>query len=247
MSLNRSRQKKTQIYWSYLRDIPLKDVCDLLGIEVNSKGFFLCPAHDDKKPSAQIRPNNRWKCFSCGEGGSTLDLVMYALGTKDIMEAVRFLVQYYPEGMQTLEETKEEEELPYISPKLIKEIGLSSNPLNPVFWKGQTGTNEKGEAVFEQKTQQIADKAEALDLILEKIVEKQISLTDYANRIFDSFPGLNQEAIAYIKEQTKAKIKELDAAKAPIIAYQNRLTERGSFTEEIDDEARAEFDAFMER
>lgn len=44
------------------------------GIEVK-RNKFLCPFHDDHKPSASIR-NNNFKCWACGEGGDVYDFLM---------------------------------------------------------------------------------------------------------------------------------------------------------------------------
>ena len=56
--------------------IPIDQAASRLGIVV-IKGKFLCPSHDDHNPSASIDSDGvHWKCFSCGVGGSAIDLVM---------------------------------------------------------------------------------------------------------------------------------------------------------------------------
>ena len=55
--------------------IPIVQAASRFGIEV-IKGKFLCPSHDDHDPSASTNPDGiHWKCFSCGAGGSAIDLV----------------------------------------------------------------------------------------------------------------------------------------------------------------------------
>ena len=49
--------------WDYFRAIPIREVLDLLGFEVNSQNRFLCPCHNDRRPSANVidkGSDNRW-------------------------------------------------------------------------------------------------------------------------------------------------------------------------------------------
>lgn len=76
-----------------LRDLPLTPgggLLQRLGITM-SHGRFLCPAHEDKNPSATIsRTGTRWKCWSCSAGGNAIDLAMLVLH-KNFKEACEFL------------------------------------------------------------------------------------------------------------------------------------------------------------
>jgi DNA primase len=50
--------------------------------EPNAHGFFLCPAHNDSRPSAHVIPasdGRAWICFACGARGGIADLAV-ALG-----------------------------------------------------------------------------------------------------------------------------------------------------------------------
>lgn len=39
------------------------------------------PSHEDKKPSASLNlTDNVWVCYTCGVGGSQVDLLMYSAG-----------------------------------------------------------------------------------------------------------------------------------------------------------------------
>ena len=60
--------------------IPIVDACQRLGIDVDSRGYFLCPAHDDKggggRGNAHVTPDPlKWTCFACGAGGDSSDLI----------------------------------------------------------------------------------------------------------------------------------------------------------------------------
>ena len=81
----------TQDELQKLRDLPVGEgLLQRLGIPF-SHGRFLCPAHADHTPSASIsKKTGRWKCWSCGAGGSALDLTMLVLNNSFI-DAARFL------------------------------------------------------------------------------------------------------------------------------------------------------------
>lgn len=65
---------------------PISEVCAQYGIQLKKVGSNFkgkCPFHKDNKPSfATYRNDTRWKCFSCGSGGSVIDLVMCLDGIK---------------------------------------------------------------------------------------------------------------------------------------------------------------------
>ena len=73
-----------------LRDLPIEGVAERLGLSV-SRHKSLCPFHDDHHASLSFNVRkNTYKCFVCGAGGGTIDLVMRYLG-KDFKEACRWL------------------------------------------------------------------------------------------------------------------------------------------------------------
>ncbi len=73
-----------------LRDLPIEGVAERLGLSV-SRHKCLCPFHDDHHASLSFNVRkNTYKCFVCGAGGGTIDLVMRYLG-KDFREACRWL------------------------------------------------------------------------------------------------------------------------------------------------------------
>ena len=58
--------------------LPMREVCEKYGIEVNFHGFAHCVFHQgDKNGSLKIYPGERgWHCFGCGAGGSVIDFAM---------------------------------------------------------------------------------------------------------------------------------------------------------------------------
>ena len=82
-----------------IREIPILDVADGLGIGYRKKSqawhMSLCIAPPDRNPSMGLHPaSNSWKCFSCGKGGSTIDLVMIREHL-DFGDACRWLMQKF--------------------------------------------------------------------------------------------------------------------------------------------------------
>lgn len=59
-------------------------------LNVTRRGNISCPLHDDKNPSFQIKKNNKFTCYSCGEYGDVLDLYQ-KLHKATFVEAVRAL------------------------------------------------------------------------------------------------------------------------------------------------------------
>ena len=80
--------------------IPIDQAASRFGIEV-VRGKFLCPSHDDRNPSASINPDStHWKCFSCGAGGSAIDLVK-AVELCDENQAVNLILNGNATGGKT--------------------------------------------------------------------------------------------------------------------------------------------------
>lgn len=53
------------------------------GHEINQKGFFRCPAHDEKEPSAHFIPgtdDQKWFCMGCQAGGDFFDAIHFTDG-----------------------------------------------------------------------------------------------------------------------------------------------------------------------
>lgn len=71
------------------KDVPLIDLYDgqLFG---SKRKYGTCPFHDDKTPSFYIFPDNRFKCFGCQLGGTSIDYVMHRDGVPFI-QAVKTL------------------------------------------------------------------------------------------------------------------------------------------------------------
>ena len=73
-----------------LRDLPIEGVAQRLGLEV-IRHKALCPFHADKHPSLSFSTSrNSYRCWVCGAGGGTIDLVMQVRKT-NFCEACEWL------------------------------------------------------------------------------------------------------------------------------------------------------------
>ena len=69
------------------KEYPLEN---LLPEEVK-RGMTLCPLHNEKSPSFQVKKNNTFVCYGCGEHGDSIDLYMKMNNAK-FLEAVKALI-----------------------------------------------------------------------------------------------------------------------------------------------------------
>ena len=73
-----------------LRDLPIEEVAERLGIEVR-RHKALCPFHHDRHPSLSFHTGrNTYRCFVCGAHGGPIDLAMQMLH-KDFPDACEWL------------------------------------------------------------------------------------------------------------------------------------------------------------
>lgn len=75
------------------------DVLRLAGVGTVRRGdrvWFLCPVHDDTRPSAVVVGKNGWRCFACGAKGGVLHLVVALRLAGNRTEAARLLAARLP-------------------------------------------------------------------------------------------------------------------------------------------------------
>ena len=53
----------------------MRMIFDYYGIVGNRQGQYLCPFHDDHKPSMTIKDDKYFRCWTCGESGSVLNFI----------------------------------------------------------------------------------------------------------------------------------------------------------------------------
>lgn len=103
-----------------LNDLPVEKVAGQLGMRVH-RHLALCPFHQDTRPSLTFNVNrNRYRCFVCGAGGGSIDLVMHA-GGLSFPDACRWLagacahVPLQTERTATVEKEESGPDLEYLS------------------------------------------------------------------------------------------------------------------------------------
>jgi len=209
---------KIEIDWDYFNNvISIRDVAELLGIEIDSKNSFLCPSHDDTNPSASLsEEKNRWYCFSCGAGGTPINLVM-AVNGGNTLDAVFFLDKYYPGGIKYIEQEKYDD-TPFISVATLKKIGLKSNPFLEKITKDVTYIDECGDKRIAPRTIQL-NPIEAADIILEKCLNYQQRLHAYQDQFISLYPGLDNNALKYIHQRTKEQADSVNSTIAIMREY----------------------------
>ena len=59
------------IFEDVKRQLNIRQVVEFYGFKVNRANQFICPFHNDHKPSASIK-NDYFNCFVCGAGGDLI-------------------------------------------------------------------------------------------------------------------------------------------------------------------------------
>jgi len=80
--------------YNKLNEISVFDVAERLGIIIN-RGKAICFLHDEKTASLSFnKKGNFWKCFGCGQGGGSIDLVIKKTGLV-FSDACKWLVNEF--------------------------------------------------------------------------------------------------------------------------------------------------------
>lgn len=193
--------------------IPLVEIADLLGLEHGKNGKYLCPCHDDHTPSMQIDQTgkyaNQFRCWSCGENGGPLELVMAVQSNimpsdagrqkywKERHSAARWIEKYYPGAIANDKEEKYRgDQIPDISPRVLKYIGLKPS----IILQHNSGRDPIP----------LSD-AELVTMICDCIYTKEDELSKYLEKIvIKNFPKLSKEGRQYIMHTIAQKQEELE-------------------------------------
>lgn len=71
--------------------LPMRDVAQRYGIEVDARGNCKCPFHNDHDPSMKLYDGARgWYCWVCNEGGDAVDFVqkLFSLSAPDAAKKI---------------------------------------------------------------------------------------------------------------------------------------------------------------
>ena len=81
------------IFEEVKQQLNIMQVIEHFGLKVNRAKKFICPFHNDHKPSASIK-NDYFYCFVCGAGGDLITFTAKYLSISNL-EACRELVRVF--------------------------------------------------------------------------------------------------------------------------------------------------------
>ena len=99
------------IFEDVKRELNIQQVVEHYGFRVNRARQFVCPFHNDHKPSASIK-NDYFHCFVCGAGGDLITFTAKYLGLSNL-EACKELVREFELNIDI--STAEERKAQYIA------------------------------------------------------------------------------------------------------------------------------------
>ena len=119
------------IFEEVKQQLNIRQVVEHYGFKVNRANKFVCPFHNDHKPSASIK-NDYFHCFVCGAGGDLITFTARYLNLHNI-EAARELVREF--GLDIDISTKEERQAQYRAERKRKEEIKACSSLRDKFAK----------------------------------------------------------------------------------------------------------------
>lgn len=78
----------TDIFQERRERVSARDAARRYGLTFDRRGWALCPFHPDKHPSLSFR-ENRFRCWSCGAAGDSVDFTGRLLGLDPLAAAER--------------------------------------------------------------------------------------------------------------------------------------------------------------
>lgn len=101
------------IFEEVKQQLNIRQVIEHYGIKVNRNRQFVCPFHNDHKPSASIK-NDYFNCFVCGAGGDLITFTAKYLGLSNL-DATKQLIKEFNLNIDI--STPEEKKAQYIAQK----------------------------------------------------------------------------------------------------------------------------------
>ena len=117
----------------------IRQVVEHYGFKVNRANKFVCPFHNDHKPSASIK-NDYFNCFVCGAGGDLITFTAKYLGMSNI-DAAKELIRVF--GLDIDISTKEERKAQFIAEKKARQEIKACSSLRDKFRKDKEIRNER--------------------------------------------------------------------------------------------------------
>lgn len=216
---------KEKINFDFFKELPLDEVAKCLGMYPSKGGKYRSPLHTDVNPSLTIQMDetkpyyNRWKDWSFNECGGAIELVMASkfkiapttywadksAYKKQLFEAVHFLNDYFPGGIEYTEEGKKDmPKIPKIPKEILEAIGLDNNP----FFDNKVASNRRISQDYGidikkafpstfDNTINMSMSERAL-IVLDKLKAYEKNCYDYSLEVIKNFPDLDEKAAEVI-------------------------------------------------
>ena len=229
--------------YEYYKDpaiVPITGVAEALGIDIFPGGRITCPCpdHADNNPSCVIsdtgRTSNHFKCFSCGEGGGVLELVIAVKGglspseywrcvnssdpelnkkaREKKNEALLYIEELYPGNIEVSDKPFfSKDDFPEIPGSFWRKIGVR-DPGIPAFAKYQTGWKIDGNVhlpITESREFKISLR-ETADVMLSLIMDHKRKLNEYLFGVFEKFPDIDVKNRIYMSDVTDKELEECE-------------------------------------
>lgn len=216
---------KEKINFDFFKELPLDEVAKCLGMYPSKGGKYRSPLHTDVNPSLTIQMDetkpyyNRWKDWSFNECGGAIELVMASkfkiapttywanksVYKKQLFEAVHFLNDYFPGGIEYTEEGKKDmPKIPKIPKEILEAIGLDNNP----FFDNKVASNRRISQDYGIDIKKVFSStfdntinmsmSERALIVLDKLKAYEKNCYDYSLEVIKNFPDLDEKAAEVI-------------------------------------------------
>lgn len=216
---------KEKINFDFFKELPLDEVAKCLGMYPSKGGKYRSPLHTDVNPSLTIQMDetkpyyNRWKDWSFNECGGAIELVMASkfkiapttywadksAYKKQLFEAVHFLNDYFPGGIEYTEEGKKDmPKIPKIPKEILEAIGLDNNP----FFDNKVASNRRISQDYGIDIKKVFSStfdntinmfmSERALIVLDKLKAYEKNCYDYSLEVIKNFPDLDEKATEVI-------------------------------------------------
>ena len=216
---------KEKINFDFFKELPLDEVAKCLGMYPSKGGKYRSPLHTDVNPSLTIQMDetkpyyNRWKDWSFNECGGAIELVMASkfkiapttywanksAYKKQLFEAVHFLNDYFPGGIEYTEEGKKDmPKIPKIPKEILEAIGLDNNP----FFDNKVASNRRISQDYGIDIKKVFSStfdntinmfmSERALIVLDKLKAYEKNCYDYSLEVIKNFPDLDEKAAEVI-------------------------------------------------
>ena len=183
------------IFEEVKQQLNIRQVVEHYGFKVNRAKQFVCPFHNDHKPSASIK-NDYFNCFVCGAGGDLITFTAKYFGMSNY-DAVKKLIEDFHLNIQI--DTKEEQIAQHkaeqnrkkevnacnsLRDKLAKDEKLRSEMKKPTLYKLRGAVREQSKKEEEEQQEYINHVGNVL-ADMHRFLWQGIHLYPYGHKMHD--------------------------------------------------------------